>query len=77
MFVLGGEDYCWSVYRVGRALWTATKLSAFGCVCDGDVGDDDEKSAVGEVKNKAQEEVEESGGNNRSRKRRKKAWTRL
>ena len=43
MFVLGGEDYCWSVYRVGRALWTATKLSAFGCAYD------DEKSAVGEV----------------------------
>ena len=66
-----GEDYCWSVYRVGRALWTATKLSAFGCAYD------DEKSAVGEIEQKAQEEEEESGGKNRSRKRRKKAWTRL
>mmetsp|Transcript_25907 Transcript_25907/g.40216 ORF Transcript_25907/g.40216 Transcript_25907/m.40216 type:complete len:286 (-) Transcript_25907:28-885(-) len=72
---LGNDNNTWSVYRVGRALWTSAKLSAFGCdVDDADddsKADDKEERTIGIVRSSAQTGAD--GHSSGGRKRRKRA----
>uniref|UniRef100_A0A7S2L4Q6 Uncharacterized protein n=1 Tax=Leptocylindrus danicus TaxID=163516 RepID=A0A7S2L4Q6_9STRA len=73
--ILGNDNNAWSAHRVGRALWTSAKLSAFGCdvddADDDNKADDKEEKTIENVRRSAQ--AGDDGHSSGGRKRRKRA----